>query len=215
MLPPPCHPTVNYGSAILSWCSFSKQKDLENSIPPPSKQEGARLARTLIRLRPWFEILPIVLLAAALSCACSSGAFRRQPPSVSLCDLRDKPHLFSGRTVRAYGWVYTDLESFLLVRGQCGIALAYLEDKSSAADDAEQNRFDKLMLAAKKGTFNTSGDIFIVAEGSVKVATGPVGAHNPNKFQISRIICSMPLPETAGDKAHALSLCLQSGRAPL
>jgi hypothetical protein len=115
-----------------------------------------------------------------------------------------------GRTVRASGWIYTDIESFTLVDGSCGISLGdKIKEPSNDTDGPELNHFLELLQSARKGTSNTRGDIFIVAEGSVKPAAGPAGVRNPNELLISKIICSIPAKMAETGREDALSLCLQ------
>ena len=96
--------------------------------------------------------------------ACSNKISQpKEAPIVPLCQIRDQPQQFLGRTVRTSGWIYTDLERFGLGDEKCALALGYEGRKDTGtASDMEQQRFEELLKAAKKGTFNTNSELFAV-----------------------------------------------------
>lgn len=173
------------------------------------EEEGARLFRYCgLAAVPW--------ISASFLVSCSGGPKRRtEARIVSLCELRDKPQQFLGKTIRTSGWVYTDIENFDLTDDKCAVAFGDLEGKGTIlADDAQQDRFQKLLNGAKKGTFNSDREVFAVVEGRFQASSRRTNASNSvrasNKLLLTRIICSAPVLMAQTSVANALSSCSQS-----
>jgi hypothetical protein len=54
------------------------------------------------------KFIALTLIVAA--CLCFTCDKNTAPIAASLCNIRDKPEKFAGRTVQAGGWIFTDLE---------------------------------------------------------------------------------------------------------
>jgi hypothetical protein len=159
---------------------------------------------------------PLVALAV---CAASCGA-RPKPAGrdvvvpVSLCDLRNSRERYGGKTVQVEGWIYTDLERFLLSDGGCAVPLENQDPKPAGLGI---ERLDSLLKEAKKGSFNTSEDVFSVVVGRFLTEETKIGndvwkpALSPSQsvLLIQRVVCSAVAPMTANTKAVARSTCQQ------
>jgi len=134
--------------------------------------------------------------------------------AASLCDLRNSRERFGGKTVQVEGWIYTDIERFLLSDGDCAVPLENPDPKPTGLG---MEQLDTLVERAKMGTFNTGEEVFAVVVGRFLIEETKVGndvwkpGFSPSRsvLLIQRVVCSAVAPMTANTKAAARSKCQQ------
>jgi hypothetical protein len=159
----------------------------------------------------------VFLLASCLFCSCRSNSRHEAPTFASICELRDKSGVFAGKIVRTSGWIYTDLERFGLQNDSrdCSVALDYSKMTTAEQSNSTTQQFEARIIAAKHGTFDTSGQVFAVVQGEFATYGEWKNERHPGTLLIERIICSADAPRAASTQAEALSQCDKAGGTPL
>lgn len=166
----------------------------------------AKLDRALLRML-------LVIVAYILCLACSCNRYRETVIQVSLCDLRNNQEQYSNKLVQLKGWVYSDLERFVLEDANCVVAMRI----PAPATGAQLERFEKLFQEAKKGGFNTSDDVFAVIVGRFLTVETRIGndiwtpgvghGQSPSLLLVQQVTCSTLAPMANHTEAEATSRC--------
>ena len=167
----------------------------------------------IIRSRALFSTLAALALTAACGGRPKATARDLVVPA-SLCDLRNSRERFGGKTVQVEGWIYTDIERFLLSDGDCAVPLENPDPKPTGLG---MEQLDTLVERAKMGTFNTGEEVFAVVVGRFLIEETKVGndvwkpGFSPSRsvLLIQRVVSSAVAPMTANTKAAARSKCQQ------
>ena len=160
--------------------------------------------------------LMFVVVAFALSTACwEKRSIRDRPlaPEVSLCDLRNNLEQYANREVQVRGWIYTDLERFVIENGRCAVAVRLPEPLVGS----QMERFERLLQTAKRNGFNTADDLFVVLIGKSFTTETRIGnevwrpgfgaGQSPTLLLVRQVICSAVAPMTNTDETAANALC--------
>jgi hypothetical protein len=129
----------------------------------------------------------------------------------SLCELRERPQDFGGKTVQTSGWVYADLERFgLQDKGRCGVALDYSESmEQRRKTEAVVQQFEARVADAKQGSFNTQGQVFVVVQGTFAEDRHPLRESRAGTLLVDQIECSTTTAMETTSETEALSHCQQ------
>jgi hypothetical protein len=156
-----------------------------------------------------------VMLAATLLSACQTGTRtpdRKAIVQTSLCDLRNTPERFGGKTIKVDGWVYTDPERFGLSDGACAVGLIWPDARPS---DKQTRQFEALLEASRKGGFNSDEQVFVSLVGRFLTVETKIGSdvwtpgsgpgQSPTVLLINEAECATVAPRTSNtmDKAYA------------
>jgi hypothetical protein len=74
----------------------------------------------------------------------------------TICDLRERPDAFGGKTVQVAGWIYTDIERFGLEEPNCAVSLEWSENKIKTAD-AQVDKFTTYLRLQEKTCSKPTG----------------------------------------------------------
>lgn len=167
---------------------------------------------------PYLPLLPVAFL-----CACQANIESPNSNGVteaSLCDLRNNPERFGGKTIKVEGWIYTDTERFTLSNGDCSIGLLWPDAKPSGQ---QTKQFEALVEASKKGGFNSDQEVFASFVGRFLTVETKIGSEtwtpgyghgqSPSVLLIDRAVCSTVAPMSRNTQAEAHARC-KPGFAP-
>jgi hypothetical protein len=160
-------------------------------------------------------------------CLCSLFLSCRRTPhaneilKATVCDLRERPDAFGGKTVQVAGWIYTDIERFGLQEPNCAVSLRWPENKTQATD-TQASKFIDLLKASKRNLFETNGQLFTIVQGKfetvmvrkhgqlVNESGSVVGAGSgPSILTIQEVLCSVVAPASSTTKGDAAKRCLE------
>lgn len=148
----------------------------------------------------------IIVVIACLFFTCDKNT---SAMPASLCDIRNKSDKFAGRTVQATGWIYADLERFVLEdNGHCAVGLDYFEAAHKRLSvDPVTKQFDARLAAAKHDSFNTMDEVFVIVEGRFATESQWKDRGRPGTLLIERIVCSTDISRKASTQAEEESEC--------
>ena len=159
-------------------------------------------------------------------CLCSLFLSCRRTPhanevlKATVCDLRERPDEFGGKTVQVAGWIYTDIERFGLEEPNCAVSLEWSENKIKTTD-AQVDKFTNLLKASRKNLFETNGQLFTIVQGKFETAmvrrngqlvtngAGYGGGSSPSILTIQEVLCSVVAPASSTTKGDAAKRCLE------
>lgn len=164
------------------------------------------------------SLFALCLCSLFLSCRRTPHANEILKPTV--CDLRERPDAFGGRTVQVAGWIYTDIERFGLEEPNCAVSLEWSENKIKTAD-AQVDKFTNLLKASRKNLFETDGQLFTIVQGKFETSmvrrngqlvtngAGYGGGSAPSILTIQEVLCSVVAPASSTTKGDAAKRCLE------
>jgi len=183
-----------------------------------------------IAMASWYtsRMFPRAIASLFALCLCSLFLSCRRMPHANeilkptVCDLRERPDAFGGKTVQVAGWIYTDIERFGLEEPNCAVSLEWSENKIKTAD-VQVVKFTNLLKASRKNLFETDGQLFTIVQGKFETAMvrrngqlvmndkgyGSGGGSSPSILTIQEVVCSVVAPASSTTKGDAAKRCLE------